>query len=163
MMAARRFKVGKDFEIDMKIKPTNRSGILVAVGGSEFLSLYMVNGSIMFSTNNGGGPFTAVFKPDGYELTNGSWHDVRAVKAGPKVSLTINEIKGQSVVGASHLYAADTNSPLFIGGHPEADELQFKIDTEQNYAGCMKDIVINGKPFLEPEKLFGEISPCSSK
>ena len=159
MMAAKSFKVGVKFEIDMKIKPRNRSGILVAVGGSEFLSLYMVNGSIKFSTNNGGGPFTAVFKPDGYELTNGKWYDVRAVKTGPKVTLRINKKVGQRGVGASHLYAADTDGPLYLGGHPEADRL--KLDTEQNYAGCMKDIVINGKPFLEPEKLFGEISPCS--
>ena len=161
MMAAKRFKVGVKFEIDMKIKPKNTSGILVAVDGYEFLSLYMVNGSIKFSTNNGGGPFTAVFKPDGYELTNGQWHEVRAVKARNKVTLRINKISGQSGVGAPHLLAADTNGPLFLGGHPKANRLQFKLDTKQNYTGCMKDIVINGKPLLEPEKLFGEISPCS--
>ena len=71
--AETRFRVGLDFDITMMIKPRNLTGILAAVRGRrDYLVLYMDNGAIQFTVDNGRGPITAVFKPsDKHEFCNG--------------------------------------------------------------------------------------------
>ena len=71
--AEKRFRVGLDFDITMNIKPRNLTGILAAVRGRrDYLVLFMKDGDIQFTVDNGRGPITAVFKPgDKHEFCNG--------------------------------------------------------------------------------------------
>merc|ERR1719188_1779777 len=63
--AFKKFRVGLDFDITMKIKPRNTTGIILAIKGrKDFMILQMVDGAMTFTVNNGRGPIVAVFKPD---------------------------------------------------------------------------------------------------
>jgi hypothetical protein len=152
-----RFKVGLDFEMTMMIKPRNSTGILAAVKGRpDYLLLQMVNGSVHFTVENGRGPISAVFRPTHTEeLCDGQWHEVRAVKVKNVVILSVNKIFAQPGIGTGGSSSTDTNNPLNIGGHPRPNIPDI---TTASYSGCMKDVVIDGKPLdITDEKIFGMI------
>ena len=70
------FRVGLDIDIRMEIKPRSTSGILMSVHGRrDFLILQMVNGSLIFSVDNGRGPIVTTFLPQHeHHLCDGKWH-----------------------------------------------------------------------------------------
>ena len=78
IMAFKKFRVGLDFDITMKVKPRKISGILLAVQGRrDYLILQMVNGTMTFTVDNGRGPITTIFRPgDKFEFCDGQWHEV---------------------------------------------------------------------------------------
>ncbi len=79
ILAARKFRVGLDFDVTMQIKPRNVSGILLAIQGRrDFLILQMIDGTLTFTVDNGRGPITAFFKPPDstFQFCDGRWHDI---------------------------------------------------------------------------------------
>jgi len=157
-----RCRVGLNFDISMMIKPRNTSGILVAVKGRrDYLILQMVDGSIQFTVDNGRGPITAIFNPKDlqvpFDLCNGQWHEIHAVKAKNIATLSVNKILGQPGIGVAGVSSTDTNNALFLGGHNRPD--RFKLDIKQvNYVGCMKDVVVESNPVdITDDKIIGDI------
>jgi len=152
--AEKRFRVGLNFELTMKIKPRSADGILVAVTGRrDYLLLQMVNGSVHFVVDNGRGPITTVFKPNHpKELLDGQWHRIIAVKSRNVVILSVNKIFAKPGIGLDD--STDTNNPLIFGFHPRPK--REKAKTGDNYSGCMKDVVIDGQPLeITDEKILG--------
>ena len=158
--AERRFLVGLDFDITMMIKPRNLTGVLAAIKGKrDYLLLRMLDGAIQFTVDNGRGPITATFRPnDQFEFCNGRWHEIHAVKAKNVVTLSVNKIFAQPGIGVPGVSSTDTNNPLFLGTHPRPG--RFGLDPrEVNYVGCMKDVVIERKPyFFTNDQIYGDIS-----
>ena len=158
--AERRFLVGLDFDITMMIKPRNLTGVLAAIKGKrDYLLLRMLDGAIQFTVDNGRGPITATFRPnDPFEFCNGRWHEIHAVKAKNVVTLSVNKIFAQPGIGVPGVSSTDTNNPLFLGTHPRPG--RFNLDPrEVNYVGCMKDVVIERKPyFFTNDQIYGDIS-----
>ena len=79
ILAARKFRVGLDFDVTMQIKPRNVSGILLAIQGRrDYLILQMIDGTLTFTVDNGRGPITAIFKPQdsSFQFCDGQWHDI---------------------------------------------------------------------------------------
>lgn len=74
-----RFKVGKELDIKLDIKPRNTSGILIAVHGKrDYLVLEMVNGVMKLTVENGKGPITTSFQPgQPYYFCDGQWHNIQ--------------------------------------------------------------------------------------
>ena len=121
--------------------------------------LRLIDGAIQFTVDNGRGPITATFRPnDQFEFCNGRWHEIHAVKAKNVVTLSVNKIFAQPGIGVPGVSSTDTNSKLFLGGHPRPGF--FGLDPrEANYVGCMKDVVIERKPyFFTNDQIIGDIS-----
>ncbi len=78
ILAARKYRVGLDFDVTMDIKPRNVSGILLAIQGRrDYLILQMIDGTLTFTVDNGRGPITAVFKPQSpAQFCDGQWHNI---------------------------------------------------------------------------------------
>ena len=72
--------MGLGVTISMEIKPRSSSGILMSVHGRrrDFLLLQMVNGSLIFSVDNGGGPIVSTYSPlEENDLRDGKWHYIQ--------------------------------------------------------------------------------------
>merc|ERR1712027_125266 len=157
--AFKKFRVGLDFDITMKIKPRNTTGIILAIKGrKDFMILQMVDGAMTFTVNNGRGPIVAVFKPDyKFRLCDGQWHEIHAVKAKNVVTLSVNDVFAQPGIGVPGVSSTDTNNPLFLGGHPRPGKFSIRGD-QVNYSGCMKEVGIEGKPVeMTADRLIGDI------
>ena len=78
ILAHRKFRVGLDFDITMKIKARNVSGILLAIQGRrDYLHLQLHDGAMIFTVDNGRGHIAASFKPpDRYMFCDGEWHEI---------------------------------------------------------------------------------------
>jgi len=158
--AQRKFRVGLDFDITMKIKPRNMTGILVAVRGRrDYLILHMKDGYIEFQVDNGRGAIVAKYEPknDKYEFCNGEWHEIHAVKAKNVVTLAVDKVFAQPGIGVPGVSSTDTNNPIFLGGHPRPGKFKLSRD-EVSYSGCMKDVVIESNPVeITPDMIVGDI------
>lgn len=76
--ADERFRIGKEVDIKLEIKPRNISGLLLAVHSSrDYLKLEMIDGSVNFTVDNGNGAVSTVFKPPSSSyFCDGHWHSV---------------------------------------------------------------------------------------
>lgn len=88
-----------------------------------------------------------------------------AVKAKNVVSLSVNKVFVEPGIGIGGAWRTDVNNPLYVGGHPEIEKLygQHRLDTAQNFIGCIRDIEINsnGKPEDFPitvDKAYGNVT-----
>ncbi len=82
ILAARKFRVGLDFDVTMQVKPRNVSGILLAIQGKrgDYLILQLIDGTLVFTVDNGRGPISAKFKPqDDFQFCDGRWHDIHGM------------------------------------------------------------------------------------
>ena len=161
ILVSRRYRVGLDFDITMQIKPSNISGLILAIQGrKDYMILQMVNGTMTFQVDNGRGPITAIFKPESpFQLCDGNWHEVHAEKAKNVVTLSVDNVfpaYGIGVPGVSSTDTMDTDG-LFIGGHPRADRLT-GLKTSNGYIGCIKNISIKSEQLeIKARMLKGDI------
>ncbi len=158
--AFRKFRVGLDFDITMKIKPRNVTGLLLAIQGrKDFMILQMVDGAMTFTVNNGRGPIVAVFKPsDRFQFCDGRWHEIHAVKAKNVVTLSVDDIFAQPGIGVPGVSSTDTNHGLFIGGHAKPERLTALETGGVPFVGCVKDIVIERTPLkITQSMLKGDV------
>ena len=73
-----------------------------------------------------------------------------AVKSKKVVTLTVDNVEAQPVKGGGRGDSVDTDTSLFIGGHPSETMGIMGSGgmaiTDTPYVGCIKDIVIEGNP-----------------
>jgi len=80
-----------------------------------------------------------------------------AIKARNTVILTVDSVAGEPSVGTPGSTAADTSSPVFLGGHRR--ERTKDGVTQEQYVGCIKDVFINDKPFkINASKAVGNVT-----
>ncbi|CAH0382822.1 unnamed protein product [Bemisia tabaci] len=165
---ADKLKVPNEFDVKLDFKARNISGFMLGVFSKhkDFLSLQMIDGKIKFSVENGNGVISASFEPpEKHFFCNGEWHSLQAVKAKNVVSLSVNKVFVEPGIGIGGAWRTDVNNPLYVGGHPEIEKLygQHRLDTAQNFIGCIRDIEINsnGKPEDFPitvDKAYGNVT-----
>ena len=82
-----------------------------------------------------------------------------AVKAKNVVTLSVDNIFASPGIGIPGVSSTDTNSGLFIGGHPKVERFKRKtLFTTTNFVGCIKDVVIEGQALsIEPQMLKGDV------
>lgn len=78
IIADENFRVGKEMEISVAIKPRSINGLIFGVHAKRhYAILQIVEGAINFTVSHGGTPFSAIFKPDDPTyFCNGQWHTV---------------------------------------------------------------------------------------
>merc|ERR1712137_1301176 len=107
------------------------SGILVSVHGRrDYLLLQMVNGTMIFSVDNGRGAIVATHIPQNeHTMCNGKWHSIQAIKAKNVVTLSVDNVFVEPGIGVAGVSSTDTNNPLYIGGHPNPTKTRWVQDT----------------------------------
>ncbi len=91
-------------------------------------------------------------------------HDLFAVvKAKNVVTLEVDGVFAAPGIGRPGVSSTDTSGGLFIGGHPNPESLPGLGRDVSPFNGCMKDIVIEGKPLgITQNMLSGEIIDCQA-
>lgn len=87
-----RFKVGRNIDIRMEIKPRNTSGLLMAVHAKrDYLVLQINEGSINLTVENGNGPISTIFSPSTTDyFCDGQWHSIIGEQYQPMPNAQIN-------------------------------------------------------------------------
>lgn len=142
-----RFKVGVEATISFDIKPRTLNGLLLSVHGKNAMfALQMINGTINFTVDNGGGPFTTVFHPDEKQnFCDGEWHTVRATKTQYVISLIVDKVAANPTIGAVTAVSTDTSRPLFLGGHPYLSKAR-GLTVRRPFMGCIRNVEIKNSP-----------------
>jgi len=156
------FRVGLDIDIRFEIKPRSTSGILVSVHGRrDYLLLQMVNGTMIFSVDNGRGAIVATHIPQSeHKLCNGKWHFIQAIKAKNVVTLSVDNVFVEPGIGVAGVSSTDTNNPLYIGGHPNPTRTRGGFQTREQFVGCIRNLTINGKDYqFKSEQAIGSVTP----
>ncbi|XP_065218238.1 laminin subunit alpha-1-like [Planococcus citri] len=143
------FKVGKDFEINLEIKPRNISGVLLGVHGKKFfLVLQMINGAVKFTADSGNGPYYTIFKPQTSDyFCDDRWHLIKAVKSKALVILSVDGTGAEYGTEPNGIKLTNTNNPLYVGGYPPDLSNARGIETNIQYVGCMRNLQINGQNY----------------
>lgn len=159
--AVENFRVGLDIDIRFEMKPRSTSGILVSVHGRrDYLLLQMVNGTMIFSVDNGRGAIVATHIPQNeHTMCNGKWHSIQAIKAKNVVTLSVDNVFVEPGIGVAGVSSTDTNNPLYIGGHPNPTRKRGGFKTREQFVGCIRKMTINGKPYnFKSEQAIGSVT-----
>ena len=153
-----KYRVGDKVKIDMKIRPRSRSGVLLSVSSKmDFLILQIVDGAILFTVDNGGGPFNVSIKPE-TALCDGKWHTLQAVKVNNFITLAVDSGEIAIGIGQAGISSTDTNDPLFLGGVPSGQAIPGLLTRDQ-YVGCIRDIEIADRPVgFASSVVYGDVT-----
>lgn len=123
------------------------NGLLLSVHGKKAMfALQLINGTINFTVDNGGGPITAVFNPESNQnFCDGEWHTVTAIKSLYVITLTVDSWSSNPTIGAITAVSTDTTRPLFLGGHPHLSKAR-GLTVRRPFIGCIRNVKINDVP-----------------
>ncbi|XP_040572701.1 protein eyes shut [Lepeophtheirus salmonis] len=141
--------------IHIEIRPQTLEGHIIHLGQSrngrhqDFLSLLLVNGSVVFSFSLGG-PIggnvgnTVTIRTCCVEIDK--WYSVEAGRYGRKGYLRLD---GQFTTGSteSGLNTLDVDQELFLGGIPSSHMLFIDFVSKHYYEGCIRNLHINEKSY----------------
>ena len=84
---------------------------------------------------------------------------VTATKQKNALLLSVDHAAAPPGVGPKNSSGVLTKHPIFIGGHPLlAKKLRGSTSHEQ-YVGCIRNIIINGKVIsLDPDRAYGKVT-----
>jgi len=129
-------------KIALDVRAQNKSGyIITASGGGDSLSLRIKpNGKLTATCNNGGGKWSVTVDPP-TSICNGEFHSILLLKDKKTLTLTVDGTTETETTSTSSS-SADTNSPLYFGGMPDA----IKPKNYNNFSGCLTAVKINDQP-----------------
>jgi hypothetical protein len=159
-------RVQTEIQVKMEIKPRNQSGVLLYMGSikpnsPDFLMLELIEGRIQLTMDNGNGPLKAEI--GGLQPLNtcdGQWHTVEFIKINNLIVLQFDShSSGPRMQVTSSKMSTDTDSPVFIGGHPiGVDPQHYSHLGDQlpimwkpltafpgNFAGCIRKVKFTSK------------------
>ncbi|XP_068461201.1 pikachurin isoform X2 [Clinocottus analis] len=117
----------------MRFKSTAKDGLLLWRGdspmrpNSDFLSMGLQEGALIFSYNLGSG--TANIAVNG-TFTDGKWHRVKAVRDGQSGKLTVDDYGAKTGRSPGKMRQLNINGPLYVGGMKE-----IALHTNRQYMG----------------------------
>lgn len=129
--------------ISFDIKPRTLNGLLLSVHGKRAIfALQLINGTINFTVDNGGGPITAVSQPEPNKtFCDGEWHTVAAIKSQYAITLVVDSWQSPTLVGNINYTSADTTRPLFLGGHSHLSKAR-GLTVRRPFVGCIRNVKI---------------------
>ncbi|XP_061757838.1 pikachurin isoform X1 [Nerophis ophidion] len=117
----------------MRFKSTSGDGLLLWRGdtpmraNSDFLSMGLQDGVLIFSYNLGSGPTNIVVNGT---FSDGRWHRVKAVRDGQSGKLTVDDYGVQTGRSPGKMRQLNINGPLYVGGMKE-----IALHTNRQYVG----------------------------
>uniref|UniRef100_A0A8C8CQU4 EGF like, fibronectin type III and laminin G domains n=1 Tax=Oncorhynchus tshawytscha TaxID=74940 RepID=A0A8C8CQU4_ONCTS len=117
----------------MRFKSTAKDGLLLWRGdsqvrpNSDFLSLGLQDGALIFSYNLGSGVANVIVNGT---FSDGRWHRVKAVRDGQTGKLTVDDYGAQTGRSPGKMRQLNVNGVLYVGGMKE-----IALHTNRQYSG----------------------------
>uniref|UniRef100_A0A3P8YZJ0 EGF like, fibronectin type III and laminin G domains n=1 Tax=Esox lucius TaxID=8010 RepID=A0A3P8YZJ0_ESOLU len=117
----------------MRFKSTAEDGLLLWRGdsqvrpNSDFLSLGLQDGALIFSYNLGSGVANVIVNGS---FSDGRWHRVKAVRDGQSGKLTVDDYGAQTGRSPGKMRQLNINGVLYVGGMKEVS-----LHTNRRYSG----------------------------
>ncbi|XP_054630207.1 pikachurin [Dunckerocampus dactyliophorus] len=117
----------------MRFKSTAKDGLLLWRGdtpmraNSDFLSMGLQDGALIFSYNLGSGPTNIVVNGT---FSDGKWHRAKAVRDGQSGKLTVDDYGAKTGRSPGKMRQLNINGPLYVGGMKE-----IALHTNRQYVG----------------------------
>uniref|UniRef100_A0A914WZ73 Uncharacterized protein n=1 Tax=Plectus sambesii TaxID=2011161 RepID=A0A914WZ73_9BILA len=143
--------IGSSFSLEMELKPRVKTGVIVSISANDldYLSLQLIDGSVKFALDNGGGAQTLVHKPTAVNaLCDGHWHNIKIYKTKNLMTMTVDGKSGMKVIKKADSTETNTKDPLYLGGVPEG-YLTRGLETREPYAGCVRVVSLGTKPRIK--------------
>uniref|UniRef100_A0A8C6MB72 EGF like, fibronectin type III and laminin G domains n=1 Tax=Nothobranchius furzeri TaxID=105023 RepID=A0A8C6MB72_NOTFU len=124
---------GSRTNLFMRFKSTAKEGLLLWRGdspmrpNSDFLSMGLQDGALIFSYNLGSG--VANITVNG-TFSDGKWHRVKAVRDGQSGKLTVDDYGAKTGRSPGMMRQLNINGPLYVGGMKE-----IALHTSRQYVG----------------------------
>uniref|UniRef100_A0A3Q3JAD0 EGF like, fibronectin type III and laminin G domains n=1 Tax=Monopterus albus TaxID=43700 RepID=A0A3Q3JAD0_MONAL len=124
---------GSRTNLFMRFKSISKDGLLLWRGdspmrpNSDFLSMGLQNGALIFSYNLGSGAVNIVINGT---FSNGKWHKVKAVRDGQSGKLTVDDYGAKTARSPGKMRQLNINGPLYVGGMKE-----IALHTNRQYIG----------------------------
>ncbi|KAL0979826.1 hypothetical protein UPYG_G00190290 [Umbra pygmaea] len=117
----------------LRFKSTAKDGLLLWRGDSQvrpdsdFLSLGLQDGALIFSYNLGSGVANVIVNGT---FSDGRWHRVKAVREGQSGKLTVDDYGAQTGRSPGKMRQLNINGVLYVGGMKE-----ISLHTNRQYSG----------------------------
>ncbi|TDH12776.1 hypothetical protein EPR50_G00051200 [Perca flavescens] len=124
---------GSRTNLFMRFKSTAKDGLLLWRGdspmrpNSDFLSMGLQDGALIFSYNLGSGAANIAVNGT---FTDGKWHRVKAVRDGQSGKLTVDDYGAKTGRAPGKMRQLNINGPLYVGGMKE-----IALHTNRQYIG----------------------------
>ncbi|XP_034452434.1 pikachurin isoform X2 [Hippoglossus hippoglossus] len=124
---------GSRTNLFIRFKSTVQDGLLMWRGdspmrpNSDFLSMGLQDGALIFSYNLGSGAANIVVNGT---FTDGKWHRVKAVRDGQSGKLTVDDYGAKTGRSPGKMRQLNINGPLYVGGMKE-----IALHTNRQYMG----------------------------
>ncbi|KAJ8381062.1 hypothetical protein SKAU_G00018400 [Synaphobranchus kaupii] len=136
---------GSRTNVFMRFKSSAQDGLLLWRGdspmrpNSDFLSLGLQDGALIFSYNLGSGVGTAMVNGT---FSDGRWHRVKAVRDGQSGKLTVDDYGAKTGKSPGKMRQLNTNGVLYVGGMKE-----ILLHTNRQYmrglVGCISHFTLS--------------------
>ncbi|CAJ1068912.1 pikachurin isoform X2 [Xyrichtys novacula] len=124
---------GSRTNLFMRFKSTAKDGLLLWRGdspmrpNSDFLSMGLQDGALIFSYNLGSGAANIAVNGT---FNDGKWHRVKAVRDGQSGKLTVDDYGAKTGRSLGKMRQLNINGPLYVGGMKE-----IALHTNRQYVG----------------------------
>ncbi|XP_034547111.1 pikachurin isoform X3 [Notolabrus celidotus] len=124
---------GSRTNLFMRFKSTAKDGLLLWRGdspmrpNSDFLSMGLQDGALIFSFNLGSGAANIAVNGT---FNDGKWHRVKAVRDGQSGKLTVDDYGAKTGRSLGKMRQLNINGPLYVGGMKE-----IALHTNRQYIG----------------------------
>ncbi|XP_060537980.1 laminin subunit alpha-3 [Pantherophis guttatus] len=141
------FLINIEYRIAFSIRPRSFTGILIHAGSNQenYFTLYMEEGTLTASGNNGAGEFSLSVTPQ-QSLCDGKWHSVAVAQKQNIIYLYVDTNRNYTAALSpklSTIYA----QPLYFGRVPVNLETPW-LPIQDVFLGCLKNMKINDKSIL---------------
>ncbi|XP_076027092.1 pikachurin [Genypterus blacodes] len=136
---------GSRTNLFMRFKSTAKDGLLLWRGdspmrpNSDFLSMGLQDGALIFSYNLGSGVANIVVNGS---FNDGKWHRVKAVRDGQTGKLTVDDYGAKTGRSPGKMRQLNVNGPLYVGGMKE-----IALHTNRQYmaglVGCVSHFTLS--------------------
>ncbi|XP_042299302.1 laminin subunit alpha-3-like [Sceloporus undulatus] len=135
------------YRIAFSIRPRSLTSILIHTGSKQgnYLTVYMKEGVLTVSGNNGAGEFLTSLTPQ-QSLCDGKWHSIAVTQKKNTMHLDVDTMSNYTT-GPSTVLSTNHAQPLYFGRVPVNLETAW-LPVQDMFLGCLKDVKINDKPVL---------------
>ncbi|XP_055335566.1 basement membrane-specific heparan sulfate proteoglycan core protein-like [Paramacrobiotus metropolitanus] len=141
-----------DFEMDVRFKPEEGSGLILYDGAgagqqdrtdqraTDFVALGMRDGRVEFRFDLGSGPGAAV---SDLPVTLNAWHHARVRRNRNQAFLSIDDGPEVSATAPGRMVGLALNSQVLVGGVPDYASISPNAGFSNNFVGCLGTITID--------------------
>ncbi|XP_035706486.1 basement membrane-specific heparan sulfate proteoglycan core protein isoform X3 [Folsomia candida] len=154
------------FDIEISFKPDDRNGLILyngqmKDGSGDFVSFGISHGYPEFRFDVGSGP--AVIRGSRV-LETGTWHKVRLSRSRANGEMVVND--EDTFTGTIHgsFQGLDLMEPLYVGGHPNFNNVHKLVGHTKGFVGCISELVIGGKrtQLFKDSQISRGVSSCDT-